>query len=99
MSRSPGRHTGGPGRSQHGFEPRELDRFLKSQLTDSTKSLKWSKASKAGSWYKIGTKPFASLFSPFAGTCGESGSGVGLALTPVAVKVYSVYCEGIRCRF
>jgi len=32
MSVSPGRHTGGPGRSQHGFEPRTWQDFQGSQL-------------------------------------------------------------------
>lgn len=37
----------------------ELDRFFEvSELIDSKKSLTSSKASKAGIWYKIGTKSF-----------------------------------------
>jgi hypothetical protein len=44
---------------RHGFEPRFLTGFQFAELIDFAKSLKWSKASKASTLYKIGTKPGA----------------------------------------
>ena len=43
--------------AESALEPRTLQDSDASQLIDSTKSLKSSKASKAGSWYRICTKP------------------------------------------
>ena len=63
---------------RHGFDVRELDDILMSRNIDSTKSLRSSKASKAGYRYKIGTDS-----NPLSDVHGGVGFNVFLTIAAV----------------